>query len=311
MFAGIVAVAMDAIRGMGGAEESWEHMRTGQEDEGEEEDESAPTGLQTIVQKSKQFEQRYRGRNPSLLEQLASFMEEMSLPTSAVEEQEAKGPVGVTVHSLGGSGQRNQKTPREGSVWISTVHKAKGLQWPAVFVIGTLSSVYSNARDETDQRDDNRSEEAANLLYVAMSRAQQYLYLTYEGKTTIIVIILDDRESCAGNYNAETYRNELCDCLKPLRQSQHVVVEVYPKPDSSGQIAAPSASQKIAAFPSSSGTKAGFTSASSLLKDEQRIDLTQTKKRPVTTLEPSTKQMRMSEYFSGRKCAVPIIDVDD
>lgn len=80
------------------------------------------------------------------------------------------------------------------AVVISTVHRAKGLQWPAVFVpflranrfpikapggtqtiphIVPLEAVPNGTRYKTNRSDETR------LFYVAVTRAQKYLYCTY------------------------------------------------------------------------------------------------------------------------------------
>jgi DNA helicase-2/ATP-dependent DNA helicase PcrA len=59
---------------------------------------------------------------------------------------------------------------------LSTIHSAKGLEWQCVFVIwvvdGRFPSVYSFLTEE-------ELEEERRLFYVAVTRAKQYLYLTY------------------------------------------------------------------------------------------------------------------------------------
>lgn len=56
-------------------------------------------------------------------------------------------------------------------VTISTIHKAKGLEWPIVFVPAVYKSVFPHTRSEDDA-------EERRLLYVAMTRAQALLYLS-------------------------------------------------------------------------------------------------------------------------------------
>jgi len=67
-------------------------------------------------------------------------------------------------------------TVDEGLLTLSTIHSAKGLEWRVVFVIGLLDgrfpSLY-NVRSEAEVEEERR------LLYVAVTRAQDYLYLTY------------------------------------------------------------------------------------------------------------------------------------
>ena len=62
-----------------------------------------------------------------------------------------------------------------GGVWLGSVHRAKGLEWPCVFVVrlneGELPVKLSGRpADEAQER---------RLLYVAMSRAQEQLRLSY------------------------------------------------------------------------------------------------------------------------------------
>ena len=74
--------------------------------------------------------------------------------------------------ALAASAQSNDKNGEDKPlVTISTIHAAKGLEWPVVFVPavynGSLPHVFSEDRDEERR-----------LLYVAMTRAQVLLYLS-------------------------------------------------------------------------------------------------------------------------------------
>lgn len=57
-------------------------------------------------------------------------------------------------------------------VTISTIHAAKGLEWPIVFVPAVYTGSIPHARSED-------GDEERRLLYVAMTRAQSLLYLSY------------------------------------------------------------------------------------------------------------------------------------
>jgi DNA helicase-2/ATP-dependent DNA helicase PcrA len=64
----------------------------------------------------------------------------------------------------------------EGLVTLSTIHSAKGLEWRTVFILwaadGRFPSMY-NVRDEGEIEEERR------LMYVAVTRAKDELYLTY------------------------------------------------------------------------------------------------------------------------------------
>lgn len=59
----------------------------------------------------------------------------------------------------------------EEKVTISTIHAAKGLEWPVVFVAAVYEGIIPHSRAED-------SDEERRLLYVAMTRAQALLYLS-------------------------------------------------------------------------------------------------------------------------------------
>ncbi len=62
------------------------------------------------------------------------------------------------------------------AVVLSTIHQAKGLEWPAVFVIGLAEGQFPNSRLFSRPQE---LEEERRLFYVAVTRAEKWLYLTY------------------------------------------------------------------------------------------------------------------------------------
>ncbi|KAI1260216.1 UvrD-helicase-domain-containing protein [Xylariaceae sp. FL1019] len=72
------------------------------------------------------------------------------------------------------SEKQTEKSEQEGKplVTISTIHAAKGLEWPVVFIPGVYRGSIPHARAE-DQDEERR------LLYVAMTRAKAFLSLSY------------------------------------------------------------------------------------------------------------------------------------
>ena len=61
------------------------------------------------------------------------------------------------------------------SVFISTVHSAKGMEFRNVFVIGVEDGLFPLSRAE----EENEIEEERRLMYVAITRAKERLFLTY------------------------------------------------------------------------------------------------------------------------------------
>ena len=67
--------------------------------------------------------------------------------------------------------QKEENDQKKSFVTISTMHAAKGLEWPIVFIIGTYEGNIPHSRAED-------ADEERRLLYVAMTRAQSLLYLS-------------------------------------------------------------------------------------------------------------------------------------
>jgi len=66
---------------------------------------------------------------------------------------------------------KEEQSNDKNGVSLMTIHKSKGLEFPAVFVIGWIEGILPNKQGDI--------EEERRIGFVAMSRAMQKLYLTY------------------------------------------------------------------------------------------------------------------------------------
>ena len=121
------------------------------EDEGTPEAEARQENVAQLIADMAEFT---ASRDESSLE---SFLEEKSLMVSADE-----------------AGDDSD------AVTLMTLHSAKGLEFPLVFICGLEENLFPTSRAVEESRENPQAiEEERRLFYVGITRAQQLLYLTY------------------------------------------------------------------------------------------------------------------------------------
>ena len=101
----------------------------------------------------------------------------------------------------------DREDSEEGKVSLMTIHAAKGLEFPVVFVVGVNEGLLPHQKSMSTQEE---LEEERRLFYVAITRAKQLLYLSYASSQTA---------ASGGAYHAR--RSAFLDDLPP----EHVVYE--------------------------------------------------------------------------------------
>jgi DNA helicase-2/ATP-dependent DNA helicase PcrA len=71
---------------------------------------------------------------------------------------------------------------RDAQVTLMTIHSAKGLEFPVVFIAGMEDGLFPHSRSATDPAE---LEEERRLAYVAMTRAERFLYVTHAMKRRV------------------------------------------------------------------------------------------------------------------------------
>ncbi|HEY8481163.1 MAG TPA: 3'-5' exonuclease, partial [Spirillospora sp.] len=129
-------------------------------------DETRIENLQELEAVAREFEDRLdgesaEGRLPEFLEQVALVADADSVPG---------GPKGAPIPP----GEQPEETD-EGVVTLMTLHTAKGLEFPVVFLTGLEDGVFPHLRAMSNPKE---LEEERRLAYVGITRARQRLYLS-------------------------------------------------------------------------------------------------------------------------------------
>ncbi|MFO7962262.1 MAG: UvrD-helicase domain-containing protein [Nitriliruptoraceae bacterium] len=108
-----------------------------------------------------------RGGQPSGPPGLEAFLESVTL----VSDQDQ-----LATPTTGGGGDDEQVAPDEGRVTLMTLHTAKGLEYPHVFLVGMEDGIFPHVRSLSEPA---QLEEERRLAYVGMTRAQDRLHLSH------------------------------------------------------------------------------------------------------------------------------------
>ncbi len=79
-------------------------------------------------------------------------------------------------------GEQDEYEEEDSNVTLMTLHIAKGLEFPVVFVVGLEDGIFPHYRSMTDTAE---LEEERRLAYVGITRAQERLYLTHAWSRTL------------------------------------------------------------------------------------------------------------------------------
>ncbi|MEX2555672.1 MAG: DNA helicase PcrA [Actinomycetota bacterium] len=88
----------------------------------------------------------------------------------------AEGGVSEFLERISLVSDADELSDEEGAVTIMTLHIAKGLEFPVVFIVGLEDGVFPHVRSMTDPAE---LEEERRLAYVGITRAKERLYLTH------------------------------------------------------------------------------------------------------------------------------------
>ena len=126
------------------------------------------------------YETWLRAENTDEAEGRLENLQELVNAAVDYDEQGLEGLREFIDHSALVSDQDQYK--RDAPVTLMTIHSAKGLEFPLVFIVGLEDGLFPHSRSATDPAE---LEEERRLAYVAMTRAERFLYVTHAMKRRV------------------------------------------------------------------------------------------------------------------------------
>jgi ATP-dependent DNA helicase UvrD/PcrA len=126
------------------------------------------------------YEMTLRGERTDEAEGRLENLQELVNAAVDYDDQGIEGLREFIDHSALVSDQDDYK--RDAPVTLMTAHSAKGLEFPLVFIVGLEDGLFPHSRAATDR---SELEEERRLAYVAMTRAERYLYVTHAMKRRV------------------------------------------------------------------------------------------------------------------------------
>lgn len=134
------------------------------------------TGYETMLKNERSLEAQSR------LENLEEFMT-VTKDFEAVSEDKSLVAFLTDLALIADIDQVDEaETEAEDKITLMTLHAAKGLEFPVVFLIGMEENVFPHSRSMFDEEE---MEEERRLAYVGITRAEKELYLTHARMRTL------------------------------------------------------------------------------------------------------------------------------
>ncbi len=126
------------------------------------------------------YENALKSENSDEAEGRLENLQELVNAAVDYDEQGAEGLRDFIDHSalVADTDQYKAEVP----VTLMTAHSAKGLEFPLVFLVGLEDGLFPHSRSLSDSSD---IEEERRLAYVAMTRAERFLYITHAVKRRV------------------------------------------------------------------------------------------------------------------------------
>ena len=128
------------------------------------------------------YTQALKDENTVEAESRIENLEEFLTVAMEFEKEAAENTLTEFLESISLSSDTDNLEETDDMVTLMTLHSAKGLEYPVVFLVGLEDGVFPGHKSMDNPED---IEEERRLFYVGITRAQHYLYLTFARKRTI------------------------------------------------------------------------------------------------------------------------------
>ena len=137
------------------------------------------TGYSPSLKQDDNIENQSRLEN---LEEFINVVKEFEQDDFSLDIEDDMGPLGnflSQVALVSDIDEADKDKKDEQAVTLMTLHAAKGLEFPIVFLIGLEEGIFPHARSIGFGAQNSELEEERRLMYVGITRAKEKLFLTY------------------------------------------------------------------------------------------------------------------------------------
>ena len=191
---------------------------------GEAEETSVKQLIINVMQRTGYQEQLELGRTAQDQSRLENLQELLSVDEDFAEKTARNGDEASLENFLGEVAlvsDIDDAELGEDAVTLMTLHSAKGLEFPTVFLVGMEEGIFPHERT---LRDEKKIEEERRICYVGITRAERHLYLSNAKMRMIYGDTLSRRPS---RFLQEVPRNLIHEYRRPIQQ--RVVLREVPR----------------------------------------------------------------------------------
>ena len=137
------------------------------------------TGYSPALRQEDNIENQSRLEN---LEEFINVVKEFEQDDFSLDAEDDMGPLGnflSQVALVSDIDEADKDKKDEQAVTLMTLHSAKGLEFPVVFLIGLEEGIFPHSRSIGFGAQNSELEEERRLMYVGITRAKEKLFLTY------------------------------------------------------------------------------------------------------------------------------------